>query len=164
MVSRDKRRSHCALRAFDCIKLGEHAFRRAAAAHPYVPAVQEPCSGLMFSLRTTLPTPMRHASPGTERYHALRIAVPAPRSLLTCSFKTPKRFDTADVLQQLYGPYFSTATAAPTESGSMFVLGNHNSGTSVLTRLVMLMGAFQGNLNGAHPASSARTQVGLVQS
>ena len=39
-------------------------------------------------------------------------------------------------------------------SGGILVLGNHNSGTSMLTRLIMLMGAFQGNLEGAHTCVS----------
>lgn len=50
------------------------------------------------------------------------------------------------MLRTLYGTTFQQTHNG---EGSIAVLGHHNSGTSMLTRLLMLMGAFHGNLDGA---------------
>ena len=63
-----------------------------------------------------------------------------------CTFKTPTMWDPPETLRQLYGMTFLPERAG---KGSIVVLGHHNSGTSMLTRLIMLMGAFHGNLSGA---------------
>lgn len=65
--------------------------------------------------------------------------------MLSCNFTTPQNFDPPAVLQKLYGPYFDKMLSG---RGSLLVLGQHNSGTSMLARLLMLMGAFQGNAHG----------------
>lgn len=68
------------------------------------------------------------------------------QQLWQCTFVYPRGFDPPNILRSLYGAPFMGETEG---SGSMLVLGNHNSGTSMLTRLIMLMGAFQGNLASA---------------
>lgn len=66
-------------------------------------------------------------------------------------------FDNIPVLRKLYGPVFDTVRIRQGQGrGSMLVLGHHNSGTSMLARLLMLMGAFQGNLDGARAHKLAR--------
>lgn len=65
--------------------------------------------------------------------------------LQRCNFTTPREFDPYLVLRKLYGPWFE---ANGRGRGQMLILGQHNSGTSMLARLLMLMGAFQGNVKG----------------
>eukprot|EP00892_Ulva_mutabilis_P006490 jgi/Ulvmu1/4212/UM019_0191.1 len=77
---------------------------------------------------------------------------PAAR-LLSCNFTTPQSFDPPMVLQKLYGPYFDKALSG---KGSLLILGQHNSGTSMLARLLMLMGAFQGNVHGLSTSPTNR--------
>lgn len=63
--------------------------------------------------------------------------------LLNCEYDPPTQFDTPDLLAKLYGEHFD-----PNDSsghGNIVVLGAHNSGTSMVTRLIMLLGAFAGN-------------------
>ena len=79
--------------------------------------------------------------------------------LRDCSFTTPNVFDTPEVLRQLYGGPFLTARHG---KGAIVVLGNHNSGTSMLTRLIMLMGAFLGSLNAAPLPSRPWTAISLL--
>lgn len=66
--------------------------------------------------------------------------------MLSCNFTRPQHFDPPMVLRKLYGPYFDSTLSG---RGSLLILGQHNSGTSMLARLLMLMGAFQGNVHGA---------------
>lgn len=49
--------------------------------------------------------------------------------------------DKPEVLQQLYGQQFS---ANVTGTGSVLVIGQHHSGTSMLTRMLMLLGLYAG--------------------
>ena len=58
----------------------------------------------------------------------------------------PSGMDAPQILVELYGNGFLSEHSG---EGSMVVLGNHNSGTSMLARLLMLMGAYQGQLSGA---------------
>lgn len=80
-------------------------------------------------------------------------------NMLSCNFTTPQSFDPPMVLQKLYGPFFDKTLSG---KGSLLVLGQHNSGTSMLARLLMLMGAFQGNVHGVIcSAVSGQTRVSL---
>ena len=63
--------------------------------------------------------------------------------LLNCEYDPPTRFDTRDLLTKLYGKHFSPHDKSG--HGNIVVLGAHNSGTSMVTRLIMLLGAFAGN-------------------
>ena len=51
-------------------------------------------------------------------------------------------FDSPAVQRELYGDQFETTK---TGRGQIFVLGQYNSGTSITTRLIMLLGGFQGS-------------------
>lgn len=51
--------------------------------------------------------------------------------------------DDPQVQRALYGEQFNPSI---TGTGSVLVLGNHNSGTSMLTRMLMLLGLYQGRL------------------
>lgn len=62
--------------------------------------------------------------------------------ILGCEYDPPTEFDRPELLAKLYGRHFAPAEQG---SGKIVVLGHHNSGTSMVTRLVMLMGAFAGN-------------------
>lgn len=63
--------------------------------------------------------------------------------LLKCEYDPPTEFDKPHLLERLYGRHFDVTDTSGT--GGIVVLGAHNSGTSMVTRLVMLMGAFAGN-------------------
>lgn len=63
--------------------------------------------------------------------------------LLGCEYDPPKAFDPQHLLKLLYGDKFDVKDTSG--SGSIVVLGAHNSGTSMVTRLIMLLGAFGGN-------------------
>ena len=63
--------------------------------------------------------------------------------LLACEYDPPTQFDQPQLLQRLYGRHFDPASTSG--AGNIVVLGAHNSGTSMVTRLIMLMGAFGGN-------------------
>jgi hypothetical protein len=88
-----------------------------------------------------LRSPVRR-EPCLTRSPAWSSADPAFRDL-QCSLKPPVGFDPPSVLHRLYNSQFSTSDM--TGSGGIIVLGQHNSGTSMVTRLVMLLGAFAGN-------------------
>lgn len=62
---------------------------------------------------------------------------------LNCQYDTPQRFDPPELLHKLYGRHFDAHSSAG--RGNIAVLGAHNSGTSMVTRLIMLLGAFAGN-------------------
>ena len=62
--------------------------------------------------------------------------------LLHCTYNPPNKFDHPKLLALLYGDAFNPHKAG---QGEIVVLGQHNSGTSIVTRLIMLLGAFQGN-------------------
>lgn len=76
------------------------------------------------------------------------------QQLWRCEYRPPSRFDSARVIAHLYGDKFNVHTSG---KGAIFVFGNHNTGTSMLARLLMLMGAFQGNL--ARLSTSARNRL-----
>jgi hypothetical protein len=63
--------------------------------------------------------------------------------LLNCEYDPPNHFDTPDLLRKLYGRGFNLDDKSG--SGGIVVLGAHNSGTSMVARLIMLLGAFAGN-------------------
>lgn len=63
--------------------------------------------------------------------------------LLGCEYNPPTKFDPPQLLKLLYGDKFDVQDTSG--SGSVVVLGAHNSGTSMVTRLIMLLGAFGGN-------------------
>lgn len=63
--------------------------------------------------------------------------------LLGCEYNPPTEFDPPKLLKLLYGDQFDVRDTSG--SGSVVVLGAHNSGTSMVTRLIMLLGAFGGN-------------------
>ena len=67
--------------------------------------------------------------------------------LAGCEVQAPKPLDDAATLSKLYGSAFDANARG---HGSILVLGNHGTSTSMLTRLLMLMGLFQGNNRGAH--------------
>jgi hypothetical protein len=111
---------------------------KSAACRPSGAAVL--CAGSSTLLTTPTSSPIPSAAEATAD------------QLWRCNFAYNRSFDSPNVLRVLYGnPFLSEHDGA----GSMLVLGNHNSGTSMLTRLLMLMGAFQGNLEGARPPAAA---------
>lgn len=63
--------------------------------------------------------------------------------MLACLYDPPMTFDTPYLYKQLYGDAFDPTDTSG--SGEILVLGQHNSGTSMVAKLVMLLGAFQGN-------------------
>lgn len=63
--------------------------------------------------------------------------------LLKCEYDPPTEFDKAHLLERMYGRHFDASDTSG--RGNIVVLGAHNSGTSMVTRLIMLMGAFAGN-------------------
>jgi hypothetical protein len=80
--------------------------------------------------------------------------------LQSCNFTTPKEFDPYLVNRKLYGPWFD---ANSNGRGQMLILGQHNSGTSMLARLLMLMGAFQGNVKGTHSGKHNRALTRVLE-
>lgn len=64
-------------------------------------------------------------------------------NLLKCEYDPPTQWDDPKLVHKLYGRHFDTQDTSG--SGSVVVLGAHNSGTSITTRLIMLLGAFSGN-------------------
>lgn len=63
--------------------------------------------------------------------------------LLKCEYDPPTHWDDPELIRKLYGRQFDTEDTSG--RGSIVVLGAHNSGTSITTRLIMLLGAFSGN-------------------
>ena len=63
--------------------------------------------------------------------------------LLKCEYDPPTEFDKPHLLERLYGRHFDVTDLSG--KGGIVVLGAHNSGTSMVTRLIMLLGAFAGN-------------------
>jgi hypothetical protein len=73
----------------------------------------------------------------SRRIHAGQI------DLLNCEYDPPTQFDQPELLKKLYGRQFHPNDQSG--HGNVVVLGAHNSGTSMVTRLIMLLGAFAGN-------------------
>jgi hypothetical protein len=61
---------------------------------------------------------------------------------MVCPPRPPRPPDPPAVLRELYGDGFDLG--APNGTGTVVVVGMHNSGTSLVTRLLMLMGVFAG--------------------
>lgn len=70
----------------------------------------------------------------------------SPPDLTGCQAKAHEPLDSPELLSSLYGSSFDANVRG---QGSVLLLGNHGTSTSMLTRLLMLMGLFQGNRRGA---------------
>jgi hypothetical protein len=90
-------------------------------------------------------TPISHLIRGSE---TCAEAVSFREQVFNCAVETSATFDNATTLRYLYGDHFSTDRNRTEGRGSVLIFANHNSGTSILARLFMLFGAFQGNLAG----------------
>lgn len=99
-----------------------------------------------------LAPPAAPAAPRSRTAHATH-AESLHELLAQCEPEPPQPLDPPETLRDLYGSGFD---AAQQGTGQVLILGNHNTGTSMLVRLVMLMGLFHGDKAGARPSGPAR--------